>query len=599
MKRALLIFMTMLSVGCRSDAVTSSDSHRAAFSASTAREQSYIVVLQPDARDVSAVTAEWSRQSGRSARFTYSSALKGFAATMSDAQRDAWRQRPDVAFIEPDVPVFASASGARVVNPNQWALDRIDQRASHTADYLYGYEAEGDGVEVHILDTGVRLTHLEFGTRARSLYDYVSNDAVADDCNGHGTHVAGTVAGATVGVARRTTVYSARVLDCSGTGTWSAVIAAIDSVTRRKQATPAMPMVGNLSLGSVEVLQSAITAVENSVAAGVVWVVAAGNDGVDACLTTPAAATGALTVASVGRNDVRSASSNTGPCVDLFAPGDDVWSASFTGDQSFTALSGTSMAAPHAAGVAALFLSANPTASPATVNAAINAAATPNVVTGAPIDTPNRLLNSLVVTGMNALPANSYVLAAALAGTGSGSVTATGVNCAVAGNDCAELFAAGTSVSVTAKAASGSVFTGWSGACTGTGGCLVSMSSAKLVNATFGQAPAMHVGDLEGVRTAMSKSWTASLTVTIHDRQEARVAGAVVAVSWSGAASGSGTCTTTSVGTCTLTRTGLSNGKTSITFTVTGVTKAGVQYLAVQNHDATINSNGTTFSIYK
>ena len=607
MKRALVFCLSLLSVACRSDAVTATAADRASSAVtrgvtrgvSSAADQAYLVVLRDDVRDVDAVAAEWSRQSGRAARFTYHSALKGFAATLSDAQREAWQLRPDVVSVEPDVPVFATASGARVVNPNQWALDRIDQRATRTADYLYGYEGEGDGVEVHILDTGLRLSHAEFGGRARSLYDYVDNDAVADDCNGHGTHVAGTVGGVSVGVARRVTLFSARVLDCTGTGTWSAVIAAIDSVTRRKLATPMMPMVGNLSLGSVELVPAAITAVENSVAAGVVWAVAAGNDGTDACLTTPAAAPHAVTVASTGRSDARSASSNTGPCVDLFAPGDDIWSAGLSGDQSFATLSGTSMAAPHVAGAAALYLSAHPTASSATVQAAVIAAATPDVVTGVPADTPNRLLYSAVVSGITPLPANSYVLATALAGAGGGTVSATGVTCTVAGNDCAELFAAGTAVPVTAKAAPGSIFAGWSGACTGTGGCTVSMSSARLVTATFAPAPAMHVGDLEGRRTLLSKSWSASLTVTVHDRQEAPVAGAVVSLSWSGAASGSGTCTTTSVGMCTMTRTGLSNGKTVITFTVTGVTKSGVQYLAVDNHDATINSNGTTFPIYK
>jgi len=240
----------------------------------------------------------------------------------------------------------------------------------------------------------VRISHREFGGRARYGYDFVDDDTVANDCNGHGTHVAGIVGGATYGVASDIKIVSVRVLNCAGSASYSQIIAGVNWVTRHA----VRPAVVNMSLGGAA-SNALDTAVRNSIASGVTYVVAAGNNKADACATSPARVSGAVTVGATNRDDARAGFSNHGSCLDLFAPGVDILSAYRTSDRAAAWMTGTSMAAPHVAGAAALHLARRPDASPAQVRAALVSAATKDVVTDARRGSPTALLYTGAFTG--------------------------------------------------------------------------------------------------------------------------------------------------------------------------------------------------------
>ncbi|MEU4171654.1 S8 family peptidase [Streptomyces sp. NPDC026665] len=272
--------------------------------------------------------------------------------------------------------------------PPSWGLDRIDQ-TGRTLDRRYTAPGSaGSGVTVYVIDTGVRVTHRDFGGRASYGWDFVDGDATAQDGNGHGTHVAGTVAGARYGVAGKARIVAVRVLDDQGAGSTAQVIAGIDWVTRHARK----PAVANLSLGGYADAQLD-AAVRNSIASGVTYTVAAGNAGLPASLCSPARVAEALTVGATDRTDARARFSNTGPALDLFAPGVDITSTSYTGDTAKAVASGTSMASPHAAGAAALYLADHPRAAPAQVAKALVGRAVPGKVSGAGPGSPDRLLH--------------------------------------------------------------------------------------------------------------------------------------------------------------------------------------------------------------
>jgi subtilisin family serine protease len=348
----------------------------------------YIVVFRPGTSSPDRVTDELIRAYGGQVHFRYGTALQGFAATLSAQAVEGIRRNPNVSFIEPDGIASVIGSQTLLSGTTQWGLDRIDQR-DLPFNNSYTYQNDGSGVYAYIIDTGVLLTHSEYNGRASSGYDFIDNDSNASDCHGHGTHVAGTVAGTTVGVAKNASIVAVRVLNCSGSGTWSQVIAGIDWVAANHQS----PAVANMSLGGSKSL-SVNTAVENAVAAGVTFAVAAGNSGANACNYSPASAVSALTVGATTSSDARASFSNYGSCLDIFAPGSSIYSSVMSG--GYASWSGTSMASPHVAGVAALYLASSPSASPSDVASVLTSQATPDKVTGAGTGSPNRLLYNQV-----------------------------------------------------------------------------------------------------------------------------------------------------------------------------------------------------------
>ena len=316
-------------------------------------------------------------------KHVYQHAINGFAVEMSEAEAEALSLDFRVKFVEEDGVITADATQT---NP-PWGLNRIDQR-NLPLNTTYVYNWTGSGVRAYIIDTGIRTAHTQFGGRASNVFDAFGGNG--QDCNGHGTHVAGTVGGSTYGVAKSSLLRGVRVLNCSGSGSTSGVIAGVDWVRQNHIA----PAVANMSLGG-----GASTALDNAVNnlhnAGVTIAVAAGNSNANACNSSPARAVNAITVGSTTTTDARSSFSNFGTCLDLFAPGSGILSAWFTSNTATATLSGTSMASPHVAGVAALYKQANPSASSTTIRNAIVNNATTGKVTNAGSGSPNRLLYSL------------------------------------------------------------------------------------------------------------------------------------------------------------------------------------------------------------
>ncbi len=360
-------------------------------------EGRYIVVMKSDALGVSSAasnrmqalaratenaTVDLAARHGGRVNRLYKHALQGFVMDADEAVVARMLKDPRVAFIEEDgyVSVNATQSGAT------WGLDRSDQRAL-PLNGTYVYDYTGSGVRAYIIDTGILSSHSQFSGRMLSGYSAISDGRGTNDCNGHGTHVAGTVGGSTYGVAKSVRLVPVRVLGCNGSGTNSGVIAGIDWV-RNNHVKPA---VANMSLGG-GASAATDTAVNNLNNAGVTVVVAAGNDNANACNYSPARASGAYTVGSTASNDARSSFSNYGSCVNIFAPGSSIRSAWHTSTSATNTISGTSMASPHVAGAAALYLQRYPSASPATVKSWLTNNSTTGRVTNAGSGSPNRLL---------------------------------------------------------------------------------------------------------------------------------------------------------------------------------------------------------------
>jgi len=316
----------------------------------------------------------------------YAHAISGFVADLDPNEVIDLQMNPNVISIEPDRVVGT----ANTQDGPTWGLDRIDQRQL-PLNRTYTYTQDGQGVTAYILDSGVYAEHNEFSGRMSSGFTAINDGWGTDDCHGHGTHVAGTLAGTTYGVAKKATIVPVRVLGCDGRGSWSGVIAGIDWTIAHHQA--GTPAVANMSIGG-GASSSVNTAVARGVADGITYVVAAGNNNNDACRYSPSSAPAAITVGASTPNDSRASFSNWGRCLDVFAPGTSITAAYIGSPTALRVLGGTSMASPHVAGVAALYLSAHTSASPAQVSSAILNAATRGIIANAGTETIASLIYS-------------------------------------------------------------------------------------------------------------------------------------------------------------------------------------------------------------
>lgn len=348
---------------------------------------SYIVTLKKNAgfKAASAQGKGLISEYGGSVKKTFRSALDGYTAELSAAEARRLAADPAVASVEQNRTVRADATQSNA----PWGLDRIDQTSLPLSGTYTYPDTAGSGVTAYVIDTGVRITHSEISGRAVNGYDAVDRDNTAQDGNGHGTHVATTIAGKTYGVAKKAKIVAVRVLDNNGSGTTAGVIAGIDWVTGNHAA--GAPAVANMSLGG-GASTSLDNAVKNSIADGVSYAVAAGNEGVNASSSSPARVPAAITVGATSNTDAKASWSNYGSVLDIFAPGVSIKAGWHTGDTATNTISGTSMATPHVAGAAAVYLAGHSSATPAQVASALVNGATTGKVTGPGSGSPNRLL---------------------------------------------------------------------------------------------------------------------------------------------------------------------------------------------------------------
>ena len=413
---ARILFAATVAVSA--SAVLAQPASRAAthvFAASKPIAGRYIVVFKDSVGNPGAEAANIMRGLNGLIHHTYASALKGFAVSLPDTSLQGIRNNPLVESVEQDQTVSLN----QVVSPEYqatWGLDRIDQ-ADRPLDSVYHFNQTGTGVNAFIIDTGIRADHVEFTGRLKPGYSAISDTNGTNDCNGHGTHVAGTVGGTTWGVAKAVSLIPVRVLDCNGSGTTSGVIAGIDWAAN----STLRPAAANLSLGGG--FSTALNAaVAGAVGKGITMVVAAGNSSADACNSSPASEPSAITVGATTSSDAMASYSNYGTCVKIFAPGSSITSAWNTSATANNTISGTSMATPHVTGAAVLALAANTAASPAAVASFLTSNATPNRLTALGTGSPNLLLYSLAA-GAPSEAAKTIVAIKSLAGTSARSGT--------------------------------------------------------------------------------------------------------------------------------------------------------------------------------
>ncbi|MFF4273821.1 S8 family peptidase [Streptomyces sp. NPDC001536] len=352
----------------------------------TAIKDSYIVTLKKGStgfKSTSAAGKSLVKEYGGTVKKTFGSALNGYSATLSAAEAKRLAADPAVASVEQNQRVHVDATQSSA----PWGLDRIDQAALPLSGTYTYPDTAGAGVTAYVIDTGVRITHSQISGRASYGYDAVDGDTTASDGNGHGTHVATTIAGSTYGVAKQARIVAVRVLDNAGSGTTAGVVAGIDWVT----ANHSGPSVANMSLGG-GASTALDTAVRNSIASGVTYAVAAGNSSANASSYSPARVTQAITVGATTSTDARASYSNFGSVLDIFAPGSSITAGWYTSDTATNTISGTSMATPHVAGAAAVYLASHTSSTPAQVATALTGGATTNVVTSPGTGSPNRLL---------------------------------------------------------------------------------------------------------------------------------------------------------------------------------------------------------------
>jgi subtilisin family serine protease len=552
----------------------------AATLAARSETGTWIVTLR-DGVDSASTAPALARRHGGRIGFTYEHAINGFSFRGSQAAAAALARNPQVTAVEADAEVWLDATQS----PATWGLDRIDQR-NLPLDSSYTYAVDGTGVTAYVIDSGIRFSHNEFDGRAVPGADFVGDGQNGNDCNGHGTHVAGTIGGQTYGVAKDVTLVSVRVFGCTGGSTWERIIAGIDWVIQHHAGGPA---VANMSLGG-GATSSVDTATNNLITDGVATAVAAGNGDFlgrqrDACNYSPARVPAAMTISATNSTDAKVSWANYGNCVDWFAPGVSITSSWITSNSATNTISGTSMATPHTAGVAALYLEANPGAGPAQVRDAIFAATTKDIVTSS--STAN---NDLLYTGFvdgggdpppdpNALPVATDDAAETDAGT------AVTVN--VLAND-SDADGDALSVASATNGANGSTvvnpdntvtylpaggfsgtdtfsYTVTDGEASDTGTVTITVNAAPPPAGTFALT-------LSSVTSGQGSNWTATVTASATDASGSPASGVTISGSWSNG--GTASCTTGSGGSCPVSR---SQHKRvgSVTFTVTGATHSG------------------------
>ena len=500
---ASLLATALLTLG-NTPALTAQSAQSANPPASHAFPQSrpivgrYIVVFKDNVDNPAAQAANAVRGLGGQVHHVYSSAIKGFAATLPPAALQGILNNPNVDYVEQDQTIQLNQTSPET--SATWGIDRVDQ-ADRPLDSLYHFAYNGAGVNAFIIDTGIRLDHVEFTGRLLSGYSAVADGNGTNDCNGHGTHVSGTVGGTTWGVAKGVSLIPVRVLDCTGSGTSSGVVAGIDWGA----ASSLRPAVANLSLGG-STSSSLNSAVASAVSKGVTMVVAAGNSNADACNYSPSGERSAITVGATTFDDIRASYSNYGSCVDIFAPGSNITSAWNTSSTSTNTISGTSMATPHVTGVAALALAANPIASPSAVAAFLTANATANRLSSIGVGSPNLLLFSLAA-GKPVDIATPSVAIASLTGTSaiSGKNWIAYATATVRNIDTSALVAGATVNGSFSPGGTSNCVTGTNGACT--------LASANISRNT--STVVMSITNVTGTNMTYKSSQNSATQITI------------------------------------------------------------------------------------